>query len=160
MKEKDQKRLMNELFYGIDGEEDSISYLDMLLRGEGEFEDLFEVVGNEGRKKLREIFCRRPEKFYLGLQIEKVSLERVYLKNSEVVNGRNLFDQATKTIPNLKKALSFMEKYVDMESGVVKESGLEVEDVVKKILRDFFDYENSSLSKEDDDSKKVSNYFI
>ena len=33
---------------------------------------MFEVVGNEGRKKLREIFCRRPEKFYLGLQIEKV----------------------------------------------------------------------------------------
>ena len=66
MKEKDQKRLMYELFYGVDGEEDSISYLDMLLRGEGELEDLFEVVGNEGRKKLREIFSRRPEKFYLG----------------------------------------------------------------------------------------------
>ena len=32
------------------------------LRGEGEFEELFEVVGNEGRKKLKEIFCRRPEK--------------------------------------------------------------------------------------------------
>ena len=59
MKEKDQKRLMYELFYGIDGEEDSISYLDMLLKGEGEFGDLFEVVGNEGRKKLREVFCRR-----------------------------------------------------------------------------------------------------
>ena len=53
-----------------------------------------------------------------------------------------------------------MEKYVDMESGVVKESGLEVEDVLKQILRDFFQYENISLSKEDDDSKKVSNYFI
>ena len=26
MKEKDQKRLMYELFYGVDGEEDSISY--------------------------------------------------------------------------------------------------------------------------------------
>ena len=35
MKEKDQKRLMYELFYGVDGEEDSISYLDMLLRGKG-----------------------------------------------------------------------------------------------------------------------------
>ena len=160
MKEKDQKRLMYELFYGVDGEEDSISYLDMLLKGEGEFGDLFEVVGNEGRKKLREVFCRRPEKFYLGVQIEKVSLERVYLKNSEVVNGRNLFDQATKTIPNLKKALSFMKKYVDMESGVIKESGLEVEDVLKNILRDYFNYENSQLSKEDDDSKKLSNYFI
>ena len=137
MKERDQKRLMYELFYGVDGEEDSISYLDMLLKGEGEFGDLFEVVGNEGRKKLREIF-RRSEKLYLGIQIEKVSLERVYLKNSEVVNGRNLYDQATKTIPNLKKALSFMGKYVDMESGVVKESGLEVEDVLKIILRDFF----------------------
>ena len=33
MKEKDQKRLMYELFYGVDGEEDSISYLDMLLKG-------------------------------------------------------------------------------------------------------------------------------
>jgi len=59
MKEKDQKRLMHELFYGIEGEEEIISYLEMLLRGEGEFEELFEVVGNEGRKKIKEIFCIR-----------------------------------------------------------------------------------------------------
>jgi len=32
MKEKDQKRIMYEL-YDVDGEEDSISYLDMLLKG-------------------------------------------------------------------------------------------------------------------------------
>jgi len=54
------------------------------------------------------------------------------------VNGRTLYDQATKTIPNLKKALSYMEKYTDKESRVVKESRLEVEDVFKQILRDFF----------------------
>ena len=53
-----------------------------------------------------------------------------------------------------------MGKYVDMESGIVKESGLEIEDVIQKILHDFFKYENNSLSTEDDDSKKVSNYFI
>ena len=80
------------------------------------------------------------------------------MKNLEVVNGRNLYNH--QDFPNLKKSLSFMGKYVDMESGVVKGSGLEVEDVLKKILRDFFNYENSSLSKGDDDSKKLSNYFI
>jgi len=47
-----------------------------------------------------------------------------------------------------------MEKYVDMESGIVKQSGLEIEDVIQKILHDFFKYENNSLSTEDDDSKK------
>ena len=47
-----------------------------------------------------------------------------------------------------------------MESGEIKESGLELEDVLKNILRDYFNYENSQFSKEDDDSKKVSNYFI
>ena len=103
------------------------------LRGEGEFEELFEVVGNEGRKKLKEIFCRRPEKLtrshWKGF---------FFLKNWVVVNGRTLYDQATKTIPNLKKALSYMEKYTDKESRVVKESRLEVEDVFKQILRDFF----------------------
>jgi len=49
-----------------------MSYLDMCLKGNGDFEGLFEVTGNEG-------------KFYLGLQIDKSSLERVYLKGSEVV---------------------------------------------------------------------------
>jgi len=53
----------------LKGEEDSISYLDMLLRGDGEFEELFEVVGNKGQKELKEMFCRRLEKFYLGLHI-------------------------------------------------------------------------------------------
>jgi len=53
-----------------------------------------------------------------------------------------------------------MGKYVDIESGVVKQSGLEIEDVIQKILHDFFKYENNSLSTEDDDSKKVSNYFM
>jgi len=67
------------------------------------------------------------------------------LKESEVVNGRNLYDQATKSIANLKKALSFMEKYVDMESGIVKQSGLEIEDVIQKILHDCFNYDNNSL---------------
>ena len=160
MKEKDQKRLMHDLFYGIEGDEDSMSYLDMCLKGDGDFEGLFEVTGNEGQKKIKEIFCRRSGKFYLGLQIDKSSLERLYLKGLEVVNGRNLYDQATKSIANLKKALSFMGKYVDIESGVVKQSGLEIEDVIQKILHDFFKYENNSLSTEDDDSKKVSNYFI
>ena len=44
MKEKDQKRLMHDLFYGIEGEEDSMSYLDMCLKGDGDFEGLFEVT--------------------------------------------------------------------------------------------------------------------
>ena len=103
-----------------------MSYLDICLKGDGYFEGLFEVTGNEGQKKLKEIFCRRSEKFYLGLQIDKSSLERIYLKGSEVVNGRNLYDQATKCIANLKKALNFMGKNVDIEPGVVKQSGLEI----------------------------------
>jgi len=53
MKEKDQKRLMHDLFYGIERDEDSISYLDMCLKGDGDFEGLFEVTGNEGQKKLK-----------------------------------------------------------------------------------------------------------
>jgi len=117
-------------------------------------------TGNEGQKKIKEIFCRRSEKFYLGLQIDKSSLERVFLKGLEVVNGRNLYDQATKSIANLKKALSFMGKYVDMESGIAKQSGLEIEDVIQKILHDFFKYENNSLSTEDDDSKKIYDIFV
>jgi len=148
---------MHDLFYGIEGDKDSMSYLDMCLKGYGDFEGL---SGNEGQKKLKEIFCRRSGKFYLGLQIDKSSLGRVFLKGSEVLNGRNLYDQPTKSIANLKKALSFMGKYVDIESGIVKQSGLEIEDVIQKILHDFFKYENSSLSAEDDDSKKVSNYFM
>ena len=47
-----------------------------------------------------------------------------------------------------------------MESGLVKQSGLEIEDVIQKILYYFFKYENNSLSTENDDSKKVSNYFM
>jgi len=50
----------------------------MCLKGDGDFEGLFEVTGNEGQKKLKEIFCRRSRKFYLGLQIDKSSLERVF----------------------------------------------------------------------------------
>ena len=38
MKEKDQKRLMHKLFYGIEGDEDSMPYLDLCLKGEGDFE--------------------------------------------------------------------------------------------------------------------------
>jgi len=53
MKEKDQKRLMHDLFYGSERDEDSISYLDMCLKGDGDFEGLFEVTGNEGQKKLK-----------------------------------------------------------------------------------------------------------
>ena len=53
-----------------------------------------------------------------------------------------------------------MEKYVDMESGNVKQSGLETEDVIQKNLHDFFKYENNFLTTEDDDSNKVSNYFM
>jgi len=83
-------------------------------------------------QKHKEIFCRRSGKFYLGIQIDKSSLERVFLKGSEVVNSRNLYDLATKSIANLKKALTFMGKYVDMESGIVMQSGLEIEDVIQK----------------------------
>jgi len=36
-----------------------MSYLDMCLKGDGDFEGLFEVTGNEGQKKLKEIFCSR-----------------------------------------------------------------------------------------------------
>ena len=32
--------------------------------------------------------------------------------------------------------------------------------MILKILHDFFKYENDSLSTEDDDLEKVSNYFI
>jgi len=53
-----------------------------------------------------------------------------------------------------------MGKYVDMESDIVKQSGLEIEDAIKNILHDFFKYRSNSLSTEDDDSKKVSNYFM
>jgi len=80
MKEKDQKRLMHDLFYGIEGDKDSMSYLDMYLKGDGDFEGLFEVTGNERQKNLKEIVCRRSGKFYLGLQIDNSSLERVYIK--------------------------------------------------------------------------------
>jgi len=56
MKEKDQKRLMHKLFYEIEGDEDSMSYLDLCLKGEGDFEGLFEVTGNKGQKNSRKYF--------------------------------------------------------------------------------------------------------
>ena len=74
------KRLMHKLFYGIEGDEDSMSYLDLFLKGEGDFEGLFEVTGNEGQKKLKEIFCRRSGKFLFGFANQQVFIGKSLLK--------------------------------------------------------------------------------
>ena len=54
MKENDQIKLMETLFFGSGGP-DAISYIDMFLNGGGVFEYMFEQHKNVGKLKLKQI---------------------------------------------------------------------------------------------------------
>ena len=91
MKEADQTKLMETLFFG-NGGPDTISYIDMFLKGGGVFEYMFENHRNEGKMKLKQMFSRDPNAYVLGEQLNKAVLESVTQKSVKVVSGRYLYD--------------------------------------------------------------------
>ena len=88
MKEIDQIKLMETLFFGSGGP-DAISYIDMFLNGGGVFEFMFEQHKNAGKLKLKQMFARDSNAYVLGDQLNKSVLESVTKKGGKIVTGRS-----------------------------------------------------------------------
>ena len=129
MKEADQTKLMETLFFGMGGP-DVISYMDIFLKAGGVFEFMFEQHKNEGKLKLKQMFARDPNAYMLGEQLKKPVLESVTQKGVEVVTGRYLYDWAKKGLAGIRKSLPFLLKYLN-DKGGPKASGQEMEDIIK-----------------------------
>ena len=88
MRMRDQENLMEKLYYGHG---DSISYLDMFLKGQGVFEGMVEGNSNNtGTKRLKSLYARSSKDYILGGNINREVMERVQLSKTEVVSGRYL----------------------------------------------------------------------
>jgi len=133
MKEIDQTKLMETLFFGSDGP-DAISYIDMFLNGGGVFEFMFEQHKNVEKLELKQMFARDSKAFVLGDQLNKSVLESLTKKGGKIVTGPYLYDWAKKS---LAKSLPFLLKYVD-EKGEPKASGSEMEGVIRSWLTDYY----------------------
>jgi hypothetical protein len=141
MRMKDQESLMEKLFYGHG---DSISYLEMFLKGQGVFEHMFEANSdNSGSKRLKQLFARSTKAFILGGNINQDVMERVQLSKTEIVTGRYLRSCAAEGACEARKAIPFLLKYLDEHTGQPLRSGDEIEDVVNRWLDDFYVYSES-----------------
>ena len=103
MKEADQTKLMETLFFG-NGGPDAINYVDMFLKGGSVFEHMFESHRNEGKLKLKQMSSRDPNAYVLGEQLSKSALESVTQKGVKVVTGRYLYDWAKKGLAGIRRA--------------------------------------------------------
>ena len=86
MKEIDQIKLMETLFFGSGGP-DAISYIDMFLNGGGVFEFMFEQHKNVEKLELKQMFARDSKAFVLGDQLNKSVLESLTKKGGKIVTG-------------------------------------------------------------------------
>ena len=103
MKETDQTKLMETLFFGMGGP-DVISYVDTFLNAGGVFDFMFEQHKNEGKLKLKQMFARDPNAYVLGEQLSKSALESVTQKGVQVVTDRYLYDWAKKGLAGIRRA--------------------------------------------------------
>jgi hypothetical protein len=138
MRMKEQESLMQKLFYG---EGDTLSYLEMFMKCQGVFAGMFDAnCDNSGTRRLKQLFSRSSKEFVLGGNINRDVMERVQLSKTEIVTGRYLRSCAAEGGCEARKALPFLLKYLDEETGKPLRSGDEVEDVVTKWLDDYYVY--------------------
>jgi hypothetical protein len=143
--QKEQEDMMFKYYVGGKGE-DSVSYVDMFLKGQGDFDFLFETYkeGLPPIKKLKSMFARTEKTHILGIEISKAALEQVTTKQLKIVTGRYLLSAAKEALSGVRQSMSFLEKYLDTSSGSPKASagtsGWEEIDVVNKWLDDYHQY--------------------
>ena len=154
---KDQVKLMEKLYMGNEKDKEQISYLHLFMTAQDPFDELFEVSPkNTGEMVLKQIYSRRDQDFILGKHITKLKMERVHIKYpGAVVEGRYLYNQARDAVKNIRKALPLTWKFYDRLTGAKnkKYSGYEVEDIVRKVLDDWYSF-TSTVEVESDDENK------
>ena len=154
---KDQVKLMEKLYMGNEKDKEQISYLHLFMTAQDPFDELFEVSPkNTGEMVLKRIYSRRDQDFILGKHITKLKMERVHIKYpGAVVEGRYLYNQARDAVKNIRKALPLTWKFYDRLTGAKnkKYSGYEVEDIVRKVLDDWYSF-TSTVEVESDDENK------
>lgn len=115
MRMKDQESLMEKLFYGHGN---SISYLEMFLKGQGVFESMFDANSdNSGTKRLKQLYARTSKDYILGGNVNRDVMERVQLSKTEIVTGRYLGTCAAEGACEARKAIPFLLKYMDEATG-------------------------------------------
>jgi len=153
----DQEKVMEELYHGKTNEPDSISYSHLLSQGQDIFDDMFELV--EGQKILQWKYHRTNKRLVLGEHITRECLEKVHKRSPRLLSGRNMLDKRKTVVPLVRKAFSFLKKYIDMTTGALLpgHSGWDAEDVENAVRKDMY-YElvvRKKLVDNDDDEDNV-----
>ena len=144
MKLADQQHELFKIFHGNE-KQNRISHVSMLAQGEDMFSDLFEQDPDQPTKKrLRKIFYPSHHSIILGEQIKLAFLEQGTFNSKALVTGRTLLQLAKEHAKNIRKAMSFADKYLDKNTGEPKQSGNTVASVAEKILKDMWAIDKES----------------
>mmetsp|Transcript_25650 Transcript_25650/g.33481 ORF Transcript_25650/g.33481 Transcript_25650/m.33481 type:complete len:398 (+) Transcript_25650:336-1529(+) len=128
-----------------------------MSQGEDIFEDMFDNV--EGQKILQWKYHRTNKRLVLGEHITRECLEKVHKRSPRLLSGRNMLDKRKTVVPLVRKAFSFLKKYIDMTTGALLpgHSGWDAEDVENAVRKDMY-YElvvRKKLVDNDDDEDNV-----
>jgi hypothetical protein len=156
--------------FSDDKDEDTVSMVDLLMTGKGQFSGLYDTddlvinaATNEERNEgvqliLKPSMSRHFKKrLTVGDEITKALIEQACLTRKGLLTGRTLKKQADAVLRNGKKALSIAVKYLDKEGK--PPSGTTIEDYENhildgmfKLLSGKFDLQGEKESNDNDDN--------
>jgi hypothetical protein len=148
MKKGEQEELMKNCFHG-NREKGIASHLMMLVRGEGEYADLYDRTINVvtdphapassvNSLVLKPELHRSDKTIIAGRHISEQTLQKTSFKSTApLISGRNLLSAGNEALRTVKKAISIAKPLLN-EDGSPKDSGTTHADIIRTVLDEMY----------------------